>query len=131
MVAAFLTLCPAIQADHQPMKFSTAHNFAMSLPEVSEAPHHHFSSFRVRGKIFVTIPPGEKLLHLFISEFEREQALAMYPEFVEKLFWGGKVVGIKVTLANADAATVKMLLRQAWQYKAPVAMQEKPGKQRK
>ncbi|HVY21856.1 MAG TPA: MmcQ/YjbR family DNA-binding protein [Steroidobacteraceae bacterium] len=110
------------------MKFATIHKFAMSLPETTEAPHHHFSSFRVRGKIFVTIPPDQKFLHLFIPEFEREQALAMYPEFVEKLFWGGKMLGIKVTLADADTATVKMLVRQAWEYKAPKALQEKPRK---
>ena len=107
------------------MKFTTIHKFAMSLPEVSEAPHHHFSSFRVRGKIFVTIPPDEKFLHIFVSELHREQALAMYPEFVEKLFWGGKVVGIKVALATAEAATGKLLVHQAWQYKVPKTLRDK------
>ena len=104
------------------MKFAAIHKFAMSLPETTEAPHHHFSSFRVRGKIFVTIPPDGKSLNVFVSELHREQALAMYPDFVEKLFWGSKVAGIKVMLAKADAVTDKLLVQQAWKYKAPKSL---------
>jgi hypothetical protein len=35
----------------------TVRRHALSLDEVTEAPHHELSSFRVRGRIFVTIPP--------------------------------------------------------------------------
>ena len=71
------------------MKFAALRTYALSLSEVTEQPHHHSGSFRVRGKIFVTIPPEQTHLHLFVSEEQREQALAMYPEFTEKLLWGG------------------------------------------
>jgi hypothetical protein len=71
---------------------------ALSLEAVTEEPHHHFSSFRVRGKIFVTIPPGEEFLHVFVDDQAREVALALYSEFIEKLLWGGKVVGVRVSL---------------------------------
>jgi len=101
------------------MKITAVRRHALSLPEVSEAPHHHFSSFRVRGKIFVTVPPDEEHIHVFVAEAEREQALAMYPGFSEKLLWGGRVVGLRVTLAEADAAAVKSLVEQAWAHKAP------------
>ena len=30
---------------------------ALSLPEAQEHPHFDRSSFRVRGKIFITLPP--------------------------------------------------------------------------
>ena len=100
------------------MKYATARNFALSLAEVSEAPHHDYGSFRVRGRIFVTVPPRRTHLHVFVADSEREQALAMYPQFVDKLLWGGKVVGVRVALEPAPAAAVKTLIRQAWQHKA-------------
>jgi hypothetical protein len=99
------------------MKFETIRKYALSLPEVTEQPHHHFGSFRVRGKIFVTVPSGNEHIHVFVSEQERERALALYPEFVEKLFWGGKVVGVRVVLADASAGAVKALVQEAWRYK--------------
>lgn len=101
------------------MKFAAVRTFALSLPEVTEAPHHDFGSLRVRGKIFLTVPPGQDRIHLFPSELHREQALAMFPECVERLLWGGKVVGVRVALSAAQAAVVKELVRQAWADKAP------------
>ena len=83
---------------------------------------HHFGSFRVRDKIFITVPPDNTHIHVFVSEQDRERALAAYPDFTEKLLWGGKVVGIRVTLATAPAAVVKGLVRLAYEHKAtPVA----------
>lgn len=104
------------------MKYATARTFALALPEASEQPHFDFNSFRVRGKIFATVPPGQLHLHLFVPEVQREQALALYPDFTEKLLWGGKVVGLRVSLAPAPAAAVKPLIRQAWSAKAPKAL---------
>ena len=77
------------------MKLDAVRRYALSLDAVTEEPHHHFSSFRVRGKIFVTMPPGEQFIHVFLAEDDREPALAMYPTFIEKLLWGGKVVGLR------------------------------------
>ena len=99
---------------------------AMSLQDVTEAPHHDFSSFRVRGRIFVTIPPDEAHIHVFVSETDREQALALYPAFVEKLLWGGKVVGLRIALAAAKPAVVKALVTSAWMNKAPKPASAKP-----
>lgn len=96
------------------MKLDTVRRHALSLEAVTEAPHHDYSSFRVRGKIFVTIPPAETHLHVFLADDERDAALAMYPAFVEKLLWGGKVVGVRVALAEAPAAAVKALVDQAY-----------------
>jgi hypothetical protein len=104
------------------MKYSAARQFALSLPESTEQPHFNFNSFRVRGKIFVTVPPEQEHFHVFLSEAHREQALALYPEFTEKLIWGGKVVGLRVCLDSAPAAAVKQMVRQAWSSKAPKAL---------
>jgi YjbR len=99
------------------MKLDPIRKFALSLEAVTEEPHHHFSSFRVRGKIFATIPPGEKYLHVFVDEQARELALAMYSEFIEKLLWGQKVVGIRVNLAEAKPGVVKSLVESAYNFR--------------
>ena len=87
----------------------------MSLEAVTEEPHHNYSSFRVRGKIFVTIPPEEDFIHVFVGEEDRQQALALYPESIEKLVWGTKVLGLRVALATAKPTVVKSLLCKAYE----------------
>jgi hypothetical protein len=89
--------------------------FAMSLEAVTEEPHHNYSSFRVRGKIFVTIPPEKDVIHVFVGEEDREPALIMFPEFIEKLFWGKKVLGLRVHLAAARPEVVKSLISKAYE----------------
>ena len=95
------------------MRMATVRTYALSLEDVTEQPHHEYSSFRVGGKIFVTVPPKEDVIHVFVDEDDRERALAMYPEWAEKLLWGGKARGLRITLASAPAAAVKALVRQA------------------
>ncbi len=101
------------------MKIAQVRSFALSLPETTEVPHFHYASFRVNGKIFVTVPPEETHIHVFVTDDEREMALTLHPEFTEKLLWGGKVVGVRITLAKAKPNAVKHLVRQAWLRKAP------------
>ena len=100
------------------MKLETVRKAALALPETTEEPHHNFGSFRVRGKIFITVPPDNEHIHVFVNEQDREIALATYPDFTEKLLWGGKVVGIRVTLATATPAVVKALVLQAYKNKS-------------
>ena len=87
----------------------------MALEAVTEEPHHNYSSFRVRGKIFVTIPPDEQAIHVFVGEDTREPALALYPAFLEKLRWGSKVLGLRVDLESAIPAVVKSLVNKAYE----------------
>ena len=91
----------------------------MSLPEATEEPHFASTSFRINGKIFATAPPGGEYLHVFVTEEERELALVMEPGFLEKLFWGGKVCGLRVVLPKAKQKVVAELLMRAWSRKAP------------
>jgi len=107
------------------VKLEAARRIALALPEAAEAPHFDFTSFRVRGKIFATSPPGGELLHVFVDDAERERLLELHPEFAEKLWWGKKVVGVRVILAKADAAVVKAMLANAWRRKAPKALLER------
>ena len=109
------TLGLATDPSEYSVKIDAVRKHAMSLEAVTEEPHHHYSSFRVRGKIFVTIPPEEDVIHVFVGEEEREQALAIYPEFIEKLLWGGKVVGLRVVLESARPTVVRSLVSKAYE----------------
>ncbi len=105
------------------MKYADARAFALALPDASEAPHFKYNSFRVSGKIFVTVPPEETHLHVFVDEEAREQALALYPKSCEKLMWGEKACGLRINLSVAKPALVKQLIEQAHlsKYRAPKA----------
>jgi hypothetical protein len=104
------------------VKIEQVRRFALSLPEATEAPHHNYGSFRVGGKIFVTVPPDQEYIHVFVEEQEREVALALEPGFLEKLLWGKKVVGLRVALAGAKPPMVNSLIRKAWACKAPKSL---------
>jgi hypothetical protein len=100
------------------MTIDQARKYALALPKVVEAPHHKYSSFRVGGKIFATVPPDGQHLHVFVDEQEREFAIALSPEAYLKLFWGDAAVGLRVLLAHAKPASVQRLLHSAWSRKA-------------
>jgi hypothetical protein len=112
------------------MKIDTVRRHALTLADTTEEPHHDYGSFRVRGRIFVTVPPEQTHIHVFVGDDEREAALAMFPQFVQKLLWGGKVVGVRVELAAADAAAVKRLVSQAYERqvaKGPARRSRRPA----
>jgi hypothetical protein len=110
----FSMMSGLLMTDYESLK-----RFALSLAEVSEEPHHHYSSFRVRGKIFVTVPPDQNHVHVFPSEEVRERYLALQPEAFEKLFWGAKVLGLRATLARANPELLQELVVLAHRHKAP------------
>jgi hypothetical protein len=100
------------------MKLADVRRFALSLPEVTEEPHFDYASFRVKGKIFVTVPPEQKYLHVFVDGALLDVLPAAQPKAYEKLFWGKRAY-LRVTLAPAKAADVEELLRSAWRRRAP------------
>ncbi len=107
------------------MKLEAVRTIALSLPGAAEVPHFHYTSFRVGGKIFATAPPSGEHIHIFVADEDLELALALYPAFIEKLLWGGKVVGVRVLLAKARAPLIAQLLRKSWQRKAPRKLAQK------
>ena len=106
------------------MRLSHVRKAALALPEVTEEPHFHRTSFRVRGKIFATAAVDEPFVNVMVGESAREPVLAMHPDFVEKLMWGNKVVGIRIDLRKANHGVTIDLLRQAWREKAPKSILE-------
>jgi hypothetical protein len=109
---------PVINGIHK-VTLQECRRFALSLPETTEEPHHELSSFRVRGKIFATVPTDGLHLNIFVDEHQREAAMALVPTACEKLWWGPKVRGLRVRLAEAPPDFVFGLLYSAWRSKAP------------
>jgi hypothetical protein len=104
------------------MRLETARRFALSLPETSEEPHFEKSSFRVKGKIFATVPEGGKLLHVNVEPDEGAALVEQHPEAFEAIVWGKqeRTDWVRVHLAQADRGIVQELLEEAWRRKAPV-----------
>jgi hypothetical protein len=95
-----------------------ARKLALALPEVSEEPHHDMTSFRVRGKIFATVP-DDTHLRVMVDEPEIRAAVADNPEACHELYWGKRLACVEVDLPRADPELVGELLTDAWIRKAP------------
>jgi hypothetical protein len=103
------------------VKLEAARTFALSLPETTEEPHFDMSSFRVKGKIFCTVPPEGRTLHVFAGAEEVRALVASDPAAFEVIVWGKRDVSdwLRVHLAKAKVGDVKSLLEDAWRAKAP------------
>lgn len=99
---------------------------ALSLPETTEAPHHEMSSFRVRGKIFVTVPPDGEHLHVLVDEDRARAAIGHDSGACEELWWGKKLCGVRVHLPAAESGMVLDLVEEAWRGKAPPGLLKVP-----
>ena len=107
------------------MDQSHVQRLALELPEATQEPHHHRTSYRVRGKIFATAVPDEEFLNVMLGESAREPIMDIYSNCVEPLYWGRKIMGVRVNLLNATPDIVAELLQLAWREKAPRALVSK------
>lgn len=103
------------------MRLDTARRFALSLPETTEEPHFDLSSFRVKGKIFATIPPDGKTLRIPVDPDEGRALVEANPAAFSGVVWGKRIVPewVQVHLPAADRGEVLELLEDAWRAKAP------------
>jgi hypothetical protein len=95
-----------------------ARKLALALPEVTEEPHHDLSSFRVKGKIFATVP-DDTHLRVMVDETEVRAAVADNPEACQECHWGKRLACVEVNLPRAGPDLVEELLTDAWIRKAP------------
>jgi hypothetical protein len=95
-----------------------ARRLALALPETTEEDHHGIPSFRVRNRIFATVPDGQHVRVMLDADATRA-AVGDDPRAFEELWWGKKLSGVTVTLASADHRRVTALLEDAWRRVAP------------
>lgn len=101
------------------MQIHQAVAFALSLPEAHEEPHFELRSFRVGRKIFATVTPDQKHLHVFVEAECVPELVAEDPRAFAELRWGAKAVGLRITLRSASATRVRTLIADAWRRRAP------------
>jgi predicted DNA-binding protein (MmcQ/YjbR family) len=101
---------------------------ALSLPLAEELPHFDRASFRVKGKIFATLPPGGEQVVLKLRPEIKESLRQSDPEAVIPLpgAWdrGGWTL---LSIASMDDAMLADLIRLAWRQVAPKTLLRDPG----
>ena len=95
--------------------------WALSLPESTEQPHHHLGSFRVRGKIFATVPDMQ-CVRIMVDEHQILATTASHPDACQPVYWGKRLSCVAVEIAVAPADLIPELLTEAWLRKAPASL---------
>ena len=100
------------------MTVQEVRKFALALPEAVEQEHWGNPSFRIRGKIFATLP-DEGHVNVMLDPFDVEPVVRDDPRSCEELMWGKQLVGVRVSSKQASPTMIKSLLEAAWRRKAP------------
>ena len=104
------------------MKLAQVRRFAMLFPNITEESQFNYSSFRVRGKIFATVPPCHRAtvppegghLHVFVAEEEREIALALEPALVAASPLPSFCQGSLMALMSALLPSPSVFTNETW-----------------
>jgi hypothetical protein len=91
---------------------------ALAFPEAIEQEHFGNPSFRIRGRIFATVP-DDSHVNVMIDPFDVDGVVREDPESCAALLWGKEVRGVRVAMRNVAPGMVQKLLEMAWQRKAP------------
>jgi hypothetical protein len=93
---------------------------ALGLPEVSEQSHMKHPDFRVQGKIFATLGPGEKWGMVKLTPEQQEAVTRAHPAVFQAFdgAWGRRGA-TKVTFDAAVKSIVRPALVMAWRNTAP------------
>jgi hypothetical protein len=95
-----------------------ARKLALALPDATESDHHGMASFRVRGRIFATVPDSAHM-RIMLDEYEIRAAVAENPAVCEEFYWGKRLACVVVALKPASSTLLAELLTEAWLRKAP------------
>ncbi|MDJ1370521.1 MmcQ/YjbR family DNA-binding protein [Gulosibacter molinativorax] len=90
---------------------------ALAFDGAVEQPHHGFPSFRVKNRIFATLPEPDTL-RIMLDEFGIRTAVLEYPEFCSELYWGRRLACVEIDVSVAEEIVVRGLLEDAWALKA-------------
>lgn len=101
---------------------------ALALPEAVEAPHFDRASFRVRGKIFATLPPRGDSVVLMLPLEIQASVIEAHPSKIRPLPAAWQSRGsTELVLEGISEAELGGLLASAWRRIAPKSLIESPG----
>src|SRR5438309_7325877 len=100
------------------MTIKEVRRLALDLAETAEQEHHGMASWRVRGKIFATVPDDDHI-RVMVDQDDVRAVVAQYPDACEEVWWGSRLACVAVDLRSAPRHLVKELLLDAWRRKAP------------
>ena len=107
------------------MQFDDALAAVLALPGAFEADHHGRRSFRVgNGTVLVTVPQ-HGVLNVMVDD-DRARAAAGAPG-VDLLWWGQRLSGVRVEVAEVDPALLEELLEAVWRRRSPEARRRGEG----
>jgi len=96
---------------------------ALTLPEAQEHPHFDRASFRVRGKIFATLPPvqddGVHKVVLKLPELVKESLQQTDASAIVSLGNWDKGGWTQLDIGRMDGEKLADLVRLAWRQVAP------------
>ena len=101
-----------------------ARRLALAMPEATENSHFHKPDFRVRNRIFMTLPmPGRAVLKL--TPDQQEMLVSAEPAMFAAVEGGwGRQGWTAVNLSAIDEITFRGALRTAWLNVAPPALRK-------
>lgn len=89
---------------------------ALALPEAVEGSHFDHPDFRVRNKIFASLPSDGRSVSLKSTPANMDALVAADPETFNAI-WGGRYLGIR--LDRVSVPVLRDLLAESWRLTAP------------
>jgi len=99
------------------MNHSAIRKFSLGLPDTVEQDHHGFPSFRVKGKIFATLPDVNHA-NVMLHPDDISAAIESHPGPCEGQMWGKKLAALRVDLTKVKRKDLEGWLTDAWERRA-------------
>ena len=120
-------MLPVMARALQGLRAMNAEDFrrlALSLPESEEKSHFGTADFRVRNRIFATLPDDDRAIVKLTRE-QQEMMAGAEPGVFQPVKGGwGRQGWTTVILAAADEVTLKSALVTAWRNVAPAGLRK-------
>ncbi|WP_378948368.1 MmcQ/YjbR family DNA-binding protein [Mesorhizobium sp. ANAO-SY3R2] len=104
------------------MNADDARRFALALPETIEKSHFGKADFRVRNRVYATLPESADAV-VKLTPDQQELLASSEPAIFQPVNGGwGRQGWTRISLAAADEPTLRSALAMAWRNTAPATL---------